>query len=80
MQFIADSVDLLDAVRIVVGTEFGVCFCILVFQRRNGRVACVRGPALALDKCERRQVLIGTSPDCEDRPYSGAGGFYAIDN
>ncbi len=38
------------------------------------------GPALALDKCERGQVLISTSPDCEDRPYPGAGGAYAIDN
>lgn len=48
--------------------------------RGNGRVARGCGPALALDKCERGQVLVGTSHDCVDQPYPGAGGFYAINN
>lgn len=50
------------------------------FGKGSGWVTRGRDPALALDKCEHGQVLIGTSPDCEDRPYPGAGGFYAIDN
>ena len=48
--------------------------------RGSGRVVRGRGPALLLDKCERGQVLIGTSADCGDWPYPGTGGFYAIDN
>lgn len=29
---------------------------------------------------ERERVLVGTSHDCVDQPYPGAGEFYAIDN
>ena len=61
--------------------QSGVPFQRLSFLLRgNGRVARGHGPALALDKCERGQVLIGTPPHSEDRPYPGAGGSYAIDN
>lgn len=38
------------------------------------------GFAVGQSVCERGQVLIGTPPHCEDRPYPGYGGFYAIDN
>lgn len=50
------------------------------FGKGSGWVARGSDPALALDKRERGQVRIGTPPHCEDRPYPGAGEFYAIDN
>ena len=53
---------------------------LIVSERGSGRVARGRGPALLLDNRERERVLVGTSHDCVDQSYPGAGGFYAIGN
>ena len=38
------------------------------------------GFAVGQSVCECERVLVGTSHDCVDQPYPGAGEFYAIDN
>ena len=46
----------------------------------NGAMVGSRVFAVQLCCCEQWMGFGRTSPDCEDLPYLGAGGFYAIDN
>ena len=49
-------------------------------RRWPGRAKAWPGFAVGQSVCECERVLVGTSHDCVDQPYPGAGEFYAIDN